>query len=260
MGVRRNLDRLGAHVDPCGMTGTLIHALAMWGALLGVASGVETSGSQASPPQDAATRAMRHVSQGAQLRHHGDILAACRHFRFAVGLSPTWPMARLELGRCLRLLGDPLKDAAAHLEVAREGLPDRASVLIELGLLAEDGGEVKEARSWYRKAAELDVGAKGATLGLARLGFNGTGLVSFEHARRLVRADPADPAARRAFAEASMGAGFAEQAAEAFSWLVDRARPSWRARAAKARLERIGIEKSRVSKAGSKGTRSRRRR
>jgi tetratricopeptide (TPR) repeat protein len=242
------------------MTGTVIHALAMWATLLGVASGVETKGSEVAPPPDAATRAMGHVSEGARLRSQGDVLPACRHFRYAVGLTPTWPMARLELGRCLRLLGDPLGDAAAHLEVARVGLPDRATVLMELGLLAEDRGDEKAARAWYRKTAELEKGSEAAELGLARLGLNGTGLASFEHARRLVRADPEDPAARRAFGEASAAAGFAEQALEAFSWLADRARPSWRAKAAKTRLERRHDERSRLSTVGDRGKRSRRRR
>jgi len=169
-------------------------------------------------------------------------------------------MAHLELGRCLRLLGDPLGDAQAHLETARLGLPGRRVVIMEMGRLAEDQGDVETARDWYRRAAELDEGSQEPTLALARLGCVGAGLASFEHARRLVRANGLDPAARRALASAASAAGFKEQANEAFTWLATRARPSWRSKAAQARHEGEDQRAGRVSSARAKRSRSRSRR
>ena len=242
------------------MTGSFLHVLAIWATLLGVGDSPDLGSRAGAGLEDSATRAMRHVSEGTKLRRAGDLLDACRHFRFAVGLTPTWPMARYELGRCLRLIGDPLGDAGAHLEVARQGLPERIGAPMELGRLAEDRQDVKRARVWYRHAAEIDPESKEPTLALARLGCAGAGMASFEHARRLVRANGEDPAAHRALADASRAAGFKEQAREAYSWLLKNARPSWRAIAAEARVDGVEVRGAKVSERSTRRRRNRRRR
>ena len=256
------LERLGfwtglrARTRLIAMTGSLLHALALWAALLGAGSSHDVG----VRGEDAATRAMRHVSEGSQLRRSGQLFDACRHFRFAVGLTPTCPMARYELGRCLRLIGDPLGDAQGHLQSAHEGLPMRMGPLMELGRLAEDRQDTKGARTWYQAAVEVDPKSQEPVLALARLGSVGAGMASFEHARRLVRANGDDPAARRSFADASRDAGFKEQAREAYSWLLSQARPSWRAIAAEARLRAPAQRGTKVSDRASRRRAKRRRR
>ena len=254
------LDSLTSPHDPGTMTGTFLHALALWATLMGVGGPGLHGDAPVGNVQDAATSAMQHVSEGTRLRRSGELLAACRHFRFAAGLTPTWPMARYELGRCLRLIGDPMGDAALHLEFARDGLPDRIGPLMELGRLAEDRQDKKRARHWYQAAVEADPKAKEPPLALARLGCIGAGMASFEHARRLVRADEHDPAARRALADASREAGFKEQAREAYGWLLNQARPSWRAIAAEARLDAPRAQGTKVSDRATRRRRVRRRR
>jgi Flp pilus assembly protein TadD len=255
-----NLDRAGEQPDPGTMTASIIHALALWATLLGVGSAQDVANSTAPVPEDRAERAMQHVSEGTKLRRSGELLEACRHFRFAVGLTPTWPMARYELGRCLRLIGDPLGDAGSHLEIAHRGLPGRIAAVMELGRLSEDRRDSKSARVWYREAVEIDPKASEPPLALARLGCSGAGIASFEHARRLVRADATDPAAHRALADASRDAGFEEQAREAYSWLLAKAFPSWRSIAANARLDRTIAPPSKVSESSTRRRRNRRRR
>ena len=242
------------------MTGSFIHVLALWATLLGVGGAQDGANSTLPVPGDSAAAAMQHVSEGAKLRRSGALLAACRHFRFAVGLTPTWPMARYELGRCLRLIGDPLGDAGSHLKIAHLGLPGRIAAIMELGRLAEDRRDTKSARIWYREAVEIDPKASEPPLALARLGCSGAGIASFEHARRLVRADATDPAAHRALADASRDAGFKEQAREAYSWLLAKAYPSWRSIAANARIDRSIEPPSKVSESSARRRRNRRRR
>jgi tetratricopeptide (TPR) repeat protein len=242
------------------MTGSFLHALALWATLLGVGGPADIVAPGAQVLEDSATRAMGHVSEGTTLQRAGELLEACRHFRFAVGLTPTWPMARYELGRCLRLIGDPLGDAAVHLDVARLGLPGRIAAVMELGRLAEDRRDEKRARYWYRQAAESDPEAAEPRLALARLGCAGAGMASFEHARRLVRANGDDPAAHRALADASRSAGFKEQARDAYTWLLQQAHPSWRSIAANARLDRGVSPRSKVSERTTRRRRNRRRR
>ncbi|MGM0574564.1 MAG: tetratricopeptide repeat protein [Myxococcota bacterium] len=191
---------------------------------------------------DAATRALEQVGQGAVDLRKGRLLDACAHFRRAVDLTPTWAMAHFELGRCLRLVGDPAGEARAHLEEAVERLPDRPLLWIELARLEEDQGHREAALEAWREALGLSPADARVGDALARLAPAGEGAPTLERLRRKTRRSPSDAAAWRRLAEVAESMGALDEAEEALEHLLELAADP---RSAAAALGRFGLRHDR---------------
>lgn len=169
-----------------------------------------------------ATRALRSVGQGAVHLRDGEIFLACYRFREAVDHSPTWPMARFELGRCLRLVGDPHKEAQKHLRVAIRDQPRRSAFHLAMARLTEDQGDHLAARLSYEAASRADAKARGVQQGLARQALEADGQVGLERLRRLVAREPHDRAARYLHSRIAESLGALDEAETSLRWLLDR--------------------------------------
>ncbi len=154
-------------------------------------------------------------------------------------------MARLELGRCLRVLGDPSGDAAEHLRVAAQYMPDRAAVPMEQAQLAQDAGDAAAARAHWEAAARLtpaDVRVIGA-LALSPPPAEGAA-ATLARLRQLVARSPVNLAAWRRLAEVAEAAGALDEAEAALRAVLER---SANRRAAAAALGRFGTRHGRAA-------------
>lgn len=185
------------------------------------------------------------MGQGALALRDGDLDLACRRFGNAVALTPTWAMARYELGRCLRLVGDPDGDAEEHLRIAADGLPDRGVVRLEMAKLLEDQGRPKEARKWYREALVLSPADVRADAGAARIFPPKAADKALPALRRVQRRLPGELAWWSRLAEAAEGAGLLDEAEEALRRLLEASADRGRAAARLALFgRRTGREKA----------------
>jgi len=187
--------------------------------------GTNGTGQAAAPPsEDAATLALRAVGQGAVHLRNGDLFLACHWFRQGVDLAPTWPMARYELGRCLRMVGDPHAEADKHLKAAINAQPHRFAFRLAQARLVEDQGSVSMARTAYTKAARLSPDDVRGQDGLARLVRPTDGQVALERLRRFIRKHPLNLAGRALLAEVAEALGANDEAEAALRWLLERSR------------------------------------
>lgn len=93
-------------------------------------------------------------------------------FRRAVSVQPTFPAARLRLGRVLTLLGDSLPEAERQITVARAAFhdsTDRYFAELFLASVSEMEGNLDAARSGYMRAADLFPEAQSPLLALSAL-------------------------------------------------------------------------------------------
>lgn len=171
-----------------------------------------------------AERALSVLRDGAEALHGGRIARACDGFRRAVELTPTWGMARLELGRCLRLLGRPGEEAGRHLERALELLPERAVVRAELGRRACDRGRPEAARQWFQRALDRDPGRDGVRDALAGAIPETPTVATLERLRALTERRPAEVAAWRLRARVAEALGNLDEARRALERAVELAR------------------------------------
>jgi len=179
-----------------------------------------------------ATRALRSVGQGAVHLRDAEIFLACYRFREAVDHSPTWPMARFELGRCLRLVGDPHNEAQKHLMVAIRDQPRRSTFHLAMARLNEDHGDHQGARGSYETASRADGKASGVEGGLARHALESDGQAGLQRLRRLIAREPHDRAARYLHARIAESLGALDEAEASLRWLLDRSRDRCAASAA----------------------------
>ncbi len=177
------------------------------------------------------------------LRQRGAIPEACAAFRQAVALTPSWGVAHFELGRCLRLLGDPQGQAAAELaEGARRGGAVHPGVLaLERGRLAEDRGDRAAAWEAYREAAASNPADMRAVVAAARTAPASAG--ALDRLRALVARQPSNLAAWTRIASLAEAAGRLDEAEAALRVVL--ARSAFPARAAAA-LGRFGLRHGRA--------------
>lgn len=191
---------------------------------------------------NAATRAYRKAQEGTILRHQGQLIDACEAFRDAVALTPSWGVAHFELGRCLRLLGDPHGRAADELaEGARRGGAVHPGVLaLERGRLAEDRGDKATAWDAYRAAVTSNPADMRAVVAAARTAPAGEGALA--RLRALVRRQPTNLAAWARVAALAEAAGRLDEAEAALRLVLERS--AFPARAAAA-LGQFGLRQRR---------------
>ncbi len=186
---------------------------------------------------DGAGRALQAFEGGAAAMAQGRLVDACVAYDKAVRLTPTWALARLELGRCARLMGDPAGVADLHLRRAATAMADRAVVHLERGLAAEDLGRTRHAREHFRRAASVAPTDPRVTPALARVvSDRRVGVVELEHLRRLVASQPEELAAWRQLADVSERVGALDEAERALRHVLESARDKAGAAVALARF------------------------
>ena len=116
-------------------------AVSVLGALMLCLPGIAAAHAAAEPPPPG----LQALGQGAALLSQGRHYEACRRFRAAVDLEPEWAMARYELARCLRLIGDPHRQALLHIDRALASQPQRSSFRLERALILVDRGALDAA-------------------------------------------------------------------------------------------------------------------
>ena len=189
------------------------------------------------PTQDKAALALKAAREGALSRRQGDLVKACRAFERAAELTPTWAVARLELGRCYRLLGDPNGSAAAHLKSALKWLPKWSLIHIELGRIAEDERRLEDAGKAYERAEELAPADIRAASGAARLASSPREAGQIARLRRILKRQPGNLALLRELADKTEARGAFAEAEAALVEILKRSQ--FRGRAA-ARLALFG--------------------
>jgi tetratricopeptide (TPR) repeat protein len=102
------------------------------------------------------------------LGHEGRFAEACAAFADAATASPLWALARFELARCVRLLGeDGGVDPVAQLAEADKDL-QRPVLHIERARLHEDRGEIPQAFAAWMRALTMMPAEVRALEGAAR--------------------------------------------------------------------------------------------
>jgi tetratricopeptide (TPR) repeat protein len=183
-----------------------------------------------------AQEALALARHAAISRRHGHLVKSCELFTRAMRLTPTWAVAQLEVGRCLRLLGDPERKALGHLRKALKWYPQWSLVHVEVGRLAEDRGQHKDAIRAYRRASRLTPVDIRAVDGLARYARRDGGLPALVRVRRLVHRMPHSVAAWRKLADIAEAQKAYTEAEKAWMEIVKRSQYTKRAAAGMARF------------------------
>ena len=128
-------------------------------ALLGI-SAASSADLPAAPPGTAAVNAVRdRAQQAADKMQYGDALyrledltGACKAFREAIDLLPSWWMPHVSYTRCARFIGVPVAEILEHAKFAVEARPELPITHMQYGLALEDAGRTAEAVSAYERA------------------------------------------------------------------------------------------------------------
>ncbi|MFT5430955.1 MAG: tetratricopeptide (TPR) repeat protein, partial [Myxococcota bacterium] len=102
--------------------------------------------------QDRARLAAEKMRVGDARLRLDDLRGACKAYRETIKLLPTWWMPRLALVRCGRFIGVPSRELIEHARFAVKARPQIPITHLQLGLVLEESGQLKEAIVAYRAA------------------------------------------------------------------------------------------------------------